>query len=254
MRYNLKVLPLFIALLLLPGLAGAVKEKARVGTRVSFTTSDGVKISALFRPPAGKNRKTIVLLHGLASNQEEWQPFIRKLVQAGYGFLSYDARGHGESTVTAGGQPVSFERFGAPGPGSPWSKMPADLKEAVNFLVTVKGINANKIGLAGASLGANVCLVYAAENPSISPVILLSPGLNYAGIDAAKAVSGLTNRSVLFAASPGDSYAFQSSHLLYQQIQSNKRAEFLTGDNNRHGVQMFDGKFENKLLKWLNRH
>ena len=40
---------------------------------------------------------------------------------------------------------------------------------------------------------------------------------------------------------------------LYQKIKDNKKAAFLTGTAG-HGVQMFDGKFDNQLIKWINKH
>lgn len=227
-----------------------VEQATRIGSKVTFTTRDGIKISGLYQPPS-HGRQVFVLLHGLASNQEEWQPFVRSLVLRGYGFLSYDARGHGQSTFSTKGEKISYESFGAPEPDSQWNRMADDLRVGVNFLVNVKNIPKKKIGLMGASLGANVCLIYASQDKDMHQIILLSPGLNYAGLSTSDSITALNDRAIAIAASPGDTYAYQSSSLLYQKIQSNKRAVFITGSNSRHGVQMFDGIFDKKILNWL---
>jgi len=233
----------------------AVKPGAKIGKKITFITNDGVIISALYYPPASKSMKTFILLHGLASNQEEWQPFAHNLARLGYGFLSYDARGHGESTRDIKGKKISYANFSPPGPASEWERMVSDLEKAVKTLETTYGTPAKKIALAGASLGANVCLIYGSMDKSIPAVVLLSPGLNYAGFAASGPVLEYSKRAVLIAASPGDTYAYQSSSLLYAKIKSNKRSEMLSAAGGRHGVQMFEDKvFTNKLLSWISRN
>ncbi|OGS18492.1 MAG: hypothetical protein A2219_03610 [Elusimicrobia bacterium RIFOXYA2_FULL_50_26] len=239
----------FMVLFALP--APAKQWGGRVGAKVQFSSVDGILLSGLFMPPSSPGMKTFILLHGLGSNQEEWQSFIQKLVKRGYGFLSYDARGHGESTLDANGQKISFENFGAPGPGSQWNAMVADLEQAIEFLLKEKKISRKRIGLMGASLGANICIIETGRDKEIPVAVLLSPGLNYAGIVTSKAIEGCNDRPVLIAASPGDTYAWQSSTLLSQALAKNKKALFVTGEGNRHGVQMFDGKLENRILGWL---
>jgi len=179
---------------------------------------------------------------------------MNRLVESGYGFLAYDARGHGKSTLDNKNRLVNYQQFGQPGPGSQWEKMPGDLDSVISFLGKTKHINKKNIGLIGASLGANVSLLYAAKNPEIALTVLLSPGLNYAGFESLGCIEAFSKkRPIEISASPQDIYAYQSSILLYQKIQSNKLASFLPG-NAGHGVQMFDGKFDNQLIKWINRH
>lgn len=236
-----------------------VSKGARIGEKISFKTKDGVEIQGLFVKPARSNIKTFVLLHGLASSQDEWQLFVHQLLKKGYGFLSYDARGHGKSLVIKGGQKFTYEDFGPPGDNSNWDKMVSDLKEAVEFLKNSKGIPYQKIGIIGASLGANVSLIYAASNDKISPVILLSPGLNYAGMEISQTILSFTSkenkyRPIAIVASPNDTYAFQSGCFLYKQIESNKKAVLIQGQNSNHGVQMLDKAMIRKLFLWISQH
>lgn len=245
-----KWLFVFCAAFLLSPAFAAVKKGYHLGTPVSFKASDGLIISGLFNPASGPNMKTFILLHGLGSGQDEWQAFAGELVAQGYGFLSYDARGHGKSMVTADGKQVSYQNFGAPGPKSQWNRMITDLGDAVMFLANEKKVRTKKIGIIGASVGANVALIYAATNEEIPVVVLLSPGVNYAGFGTLDAVQWFHKRPIAIAASEGDTYAYQSSQLLIQQIQDNKRAKFMPTEKG-HGVEMFGGKFDKVLLRWL---
>jgi alpha-beta hydrolase superfamily lysophospholipase len=251
---QLKRLTIFLLCLSLTIPAFCARKKgARLGQEVSFQSEDGVIISGLYVPAGDRSKTTFILLHGLGSNQEEWQAFAHKLLAGGYGFFSYDARGHGDSTLRKNGLSISYQSFGNNGNEAGWPQMTADLDKAVKYLISAKGIPEKKIGVMGASLGANIALVYSAGNTNIKPIVLLSPGMDYAGIRTESAILQLNERPVLIAASPGDTYAFQSAQLLYRSIQQNRKALLLIGDDGFHGVQMFNGKFDQKLMNWLRK-
>ena len=216
---------------------------------------DKVVLIGKFIPPENPQKLTFILLHGLASGKGEWYGFADKLAGLGYGCLAVDMRGHGESCKNADGSALDVKYFGWPGPGSEWSMMTEDVDAMVKYLVSKRGINKNRIAVAGASVGANIALIYAAGHKSVPLVILLSPGLDYAGFLTAPAMKEYGGRPVLLAASPGDSYAYGSSMRLMEIAKENgSPAVFLEGSNARHGVQMFDGKFEDGILKWIDSH
>src|SRR6184192_1915671 len=64
-----------------------------------LTMSDGTRIAyrhharAVPHPP-----HRILLLHGLAGTRSEWSDLTPRLVADGHRVVSYDARGHGDST------------------------------------------------------------------------------------------------------------------------------------------------------------
>jgi len=186
----------------------ASEKGARIGKQVTFKTTDGFTISGLFLPPSGQNSKMLIMLHGLGSNQEEWQSFMKRIVQYGAGLLSFDMRGHGDSTTKNGKEKVTYETFGMDAKGSDWDKMVDDLAIAVEMLVKEKGIKKSKIVLLGASLGANICFSYAARDKDIKQIVMLSPGLNYAGITTLDKTPAFMDRYILIAASPNDTFAF----------------------------------------------
>ena len=64
--------------------------------RVSFTTEDGLEISAWFAPPPPAGQ-AVLLLHGLHGNRDQLLPHADYMLEAGYGALLIDFRYHGES-------------------------------------------------------------------------------------------------------------------------------------------------------------
>ena len=217
--------------------------------KTTWATGDGVILVGLYHPPTRSRAYTWVLLHGLGSTKEEWNVFSRKLAQQGNGIFLYDARGHGGSNRTANGEAVSYQDWRHAGPESSWAKMPDDVTSAVDYLKRHYDLSEKKIAVGGASLGANVALVYASEHSRVPALLLLSPGLEYAGIASPEPYQLYKGRPVLIAASPGDFYAYSSVQELAkvsigpeQAVQVGKKG---------HGVQMFDEEFTKAVLSWM---
>ena len=91
-----------------------------------------------------------------------------RLNGAGIATLAIDQRGAGRSLGPQNGS------------GAPWNTS-NDIAGAVEWLAR-KGFSRGRIGLAGASYGANNALIYAAAHPVVPAVALLSPGANYNGL------------------------------------------------------------------------
>jgi len=193
--------------------------------KVSFRTADGVTLNALFAKP-GAGKPVVIMLHGLASTKEEWLPLIGALTKKDLGVLAYDSRP----------------------PGTPWEKLVDDVGAAVRYLEEKQGVDRKSVLLAGASLGANVCVKYNALTNVGRGVLLLSPGLNYQGLTTGDSVQKIKKTPLLFVASPADYYAYQSCLSL---IRLASNGNFWSSNKPGHGVQMFDADLLNKLTLWL---
>lgn len=218
--------------------------------RISFKTQEGTPLVGFYKSPE-KNNHVLVALHGLASSKEEWMMLVTKLDQFGWGWLIYDGRGQGESSLTKGkdNSPNGYRYFSRPGPGSEWDRMVNDLGAAMQFL-DKKGIKKNQVVLAGASLGANICLRYAALTRFPSRVLLLSPGLDYQGVRTDDVVSTLKPSHVLLIAHPSDIYSFQSCLDLKRKVPA---LTFWTDVKAGHGVQMLDDQLLPRIIDWLGK-
>ncbi|MFC0108468.1 alpha/beta fold hydrolase [Kibdelosporangium aridum] len=71
------------------------------------TTSDGASIAISVHGPA--DGPVVVLSHGWAAGRAVWNAVVPQLVAAGLRAVTYDQRGHGESTV--GVSPIGIARF-----------------------------------------------------------------------------------------------------------------------------------------------
>ncbi len=233
---------LFFFLLLLPSIVWGSPAK------VEFKTPDGEKLIGLFEAPK-PNKPFVIMLHGLAAWKDEWAPLMAVLAQEGWGYLAYDARGHGLSSrsKSADGSPDGFRYFGSPNPGSAWEKMIDDIGSAIRFLSSERKIKRETIFLAGASLGANDALNFSALSIPPQGLILLSPGLNYQGILTEKPIQKV-RCPVLIVSSQADLYAYQSSKTLKKL---NPKVDFWSDVKPGHGVQMFDENLLKRLMAWL---
>ena len=110
---------------------------------------EGVTLAGWYVPPAETPGPVVVLLHGSRSDRLDTRWHAEQLIRAGYGILMYDQRGLGESTgnkVTVG-----WEDGG-------------DLVAAADWLAAWPGVDADRIGVVGLSLGAQVALNAAHED------------------------------------------------------------------------------------------
>ncbi len=220
--------------------------------KVAWTTPDGVRMVGQFHRAAQAQAITWVLLHGLGSERSEWDAFARRLARQGQGIFIYDARGHGQSTKTIAGSALNYKDWTTAGAGSPWDSMAGDLEGALKTLRKRFQLSEKRLAVGGASLGANVALVYAGQHPKVPAVVLLSPGMNYAEVHTQGPIR--TYPGPLFmAASSGDLYAYSSVRQLSEWCQE-ARCRVVEGSGAAHGVQMFqDEEFTKKLLDWMKK-
>ncbi|MFH1258021.1 MAG: alpha/beta fold hydrolase, partial [Candidatus Micrarchaeota archaeon] len=134
---------------------------------MELKTSDGMKIAATYYKSDNDAKEAIILLHMLNRNRNDWNDFARKL-QPNYEVIAVDFRGHGDS----GGDLNAFT-------AEDFQKFMLDVKAAREFL---SNRGKKTYALIGGSIGANIALNFAVEN-DIGRVVLLSPGLDYRGVE-----------------------------------------------------------------------
>ncbi len=207
--------------------------------KVEFKTEDGFTIKGnLLRG----NEKAVVMLHQLNLNKASYSSFARKLNDANFTALAIDLRGHGES-LDQNGVKKTWQSFS----DNDFRNMAKDVKAAEKFL---KQEGFSVYGVVGASIGANTAANYAAENQGVKKIILLSPGLDFRGIQPEKNAENIKAKA-LIVASGEDSYSFGSGKSLAAKIPD---AEFKGLRNSGHGTNMFAGTFlENDLIEWLQK-
>ncbi|MCP4230026.1 MAG: alpha/beta fold hydrolase [bacterium] len=228
--------------------AGEKADEAVPGVEeVSFDTDDGWEIYGSYYASGTENAPCVLLLHMMPADRHSYDDFAPGLAGAGYDVLSIDLRGHGDSLYEDGDK-RSFENFG----DAEHQASVDDIAAAKAFL-TEKGADTSRLAIVGASIGANLALVYAAGDGDVKTVILLSPGLDYRGVLTAPAMEDY-DRPSLIAASEGDGYSANSCRELKGIAGDN--AELNIYDGSEHGTNLFksEPQLETEINAWIGTH
>jgi dienelactone hydrolase len=219
----------------------AVAARAATSQDVSFKTDDGVNIAGTLYLP-GRPGPGIILLHALNRTREDWSGLAGKLADAGYVVLAIDLRGHGASAPLPEGSDLQD-----------LSKMLADVKGARAFIASRREVIPNRIGIAGASIGANLAILLAANDPGVRSLALLSPGIDYRGLRPEAALKKYGDRPALLVASQEDSYATNSARQLAKSGPGIRDVRILSGAG--HGATMLGRQADlvTTLVDWFRR-
>ena len=220
------------------GIAHLAVPMQAAAQRVMLRTDDGVSLVASWYEPANRPAPAVVLVHMLQRSRKDWDSFASRLAADGIGALAVDLRGHGESQGSA---------------GENLSLMLQDVKAARRHLATQVEVNHARIGLAGASAGANLVALEASADTGTASLALLSPSLDYRGLRIEAAVRKYGSRPLLLVAGDDDPYALRSAKDL-QKAGSGIR-ELLVLRNAGHGTGMLKAPEDlpRQLVEWFRR-
>jgi len=91
-----------LGFLLIRPLSIPAQEKEAKIEKARFTTPDGVELIGSFYPSAKKNAPVAIMLHAIGvgqnSKNKEWLSLAEALQKSGLAVLTFDFRGHGQST------------------------------------------------------------------------------------------------------------------------------------------------------------
>lgn len=210
--------------------------------RVSLRTEDGVVLAAWWYEPASRPAPAVILLHMLSRSHRDWEAVASRLATDGVAALAVDFRGHGDS----GGQPGG-------GPVPDYMPLRLDVKAAHRYLATRGDVQPLRVGLAGASLGANVAALHAAADAGITSLALLSPSLDYRGLRIEQALRQYGARPALLVASDDDPYAARTVRELEKS--GGGLREPLILNRAGHGTLMLarDAELTRRLVDWFRR-
>ncbi len=235
------------ALCTLSGCKGGTAHTDPPPEEVVLRTADGFSLPGDLYVPDGIARPSgLILLHMYNSDRTSWEAFAQRARQDGFLCLAYDMRGHGHST-SDGWTPKSAR--------DPWRD--ADVRDALDDiryardLLLERGANPDNLFIIGASIGANLALAYAKDDPSIQGVVMLSPGLTYKNLAIEKTMTELSDRPVLIMTAEGDSYAASSSATLKAVAQG--YSELRTYKGTAHGTDLLSTHrmVIPQILQWL---
>jgi len=127
---------------------------------VAFQTGGGETIRGWY--VQSKNGAAVMVLHGSGGARTRTLSHARMLVGHGYGVLSFDVRGHGESSGNT-------NAFG-------WDAHP-DVAAAVVYLEAREDVEPGRVGALGLSMGAEITLDAASRDSGLAVVVAEGAGV-----------------------------------------------------------------------------
>jgi dienelactone hydrolase len=208
----------------------AITLHAAAPRRVTFRAEDGATLAAAYYEPSRRPAPAILLLHMLKRSHSDWDAVASHLSDSGFAVLALDFR--------------SSENLGT---------YAADVRAAKAFLRDRPEVSTGRLGIAGASIGANLALIDAADDPGVVSIALLSPGVDYRGLRTEAAIKKYGSRPALLMASTRDPYAARSIRLM-AAIGPGTR-EVKLSDAIAHGTMLLtrDPSITSALVDWFQR-
>lgn len=215
-------------------LVAATEAADAAGRAVTFRSPGGRMVSGSLTETDRGPAPAVVLVPMLGRPKEDWQAIADRLASAGVHALAID--------LPAAGLPPDPQELQG------WHQ---DIRGAVAFLATLSEVRPGALGVAGASLGANLAAVAAAADPSIRSLALISPSLDYRGVRIEAAMQQYGARQALLAASVQDPYAARSVREL-EKLGSGLRT-VLWSSTPAHGTALLlrDPEIATTLVDWF---
>jgi pimeloyl-ACP methyl ester carboxylesterase len=141
--------------------------------------------------------------------------------------LAIDTRGHGESTNLGTWQNFDMAQY---------KDMRNDVLSAKSYFAS-KHPTVKEYYVVGASIGSTAAILAGAQDSDIVKIAMLSPGMEYKGVNIERAADDYQKRLLIVAAS-GDSYSANSAMEINDLSPSQKVLKIYGGS--AHGTGLFD--------------
>lgn len=207
------------------------------GRAVTVRAADGGTITGLMFDARERPAPAVVLVPMLGRPKDDWQAVAERLAEANIGALAIDLPGTAVPPDAA-----ELQRWHEP------------IGAAVAYLTgRPTEVQAGAIGVAGASLGANLAVVAAAADPAIRAIALVSPSLDYRGVRIELPFAQYGARPALLLASVHDPYAARSVRILAQEPSGAREVRWSSVP--AHGTMLLarDGALVRELVEWFQR-
>jgi alpha-beta hydrolase superfamily lysophospholipase len=203
---------------------------------VTFRAEDGRTISALQVDAGRRPAPAVVLVPMLGRPKEDWQAVAERLADANITAFAVDLPGQA--------LPSDARELAA------WRSV---IDGAVAYLFSRAEVRGGSIGVAGASLGANLGAVAAAGDTRIRSLALISPSLDYRGVRIEAALKQYGERPALLVASRRDPYAARSVRELAAGASGPRETQW--ADTPAHGTVLLarEPDLTRVLVEWFQR-
>jgi pimeloyl-ACP methyl ester carboxylesterase len=188
---------------------------------VDIVSVGGLTLKGTFYGAVPNAAPGVLLLHMYGHTRADWDGPAKMLQEVGIASLAIDLRGHGET-----------------GGVENWVLAQQDVAAALAWLAAMSDVDAERLGVVGASIGANLSMVLGAGDPSVDVIGLLSPGFDYFRVQIGGLMALYGDRPALLAATEQDGYSAQTVRAMAEDAVG--PVELLVYDGSAHGTDIFD--------------
>jgi dienelactone hydrolase len=184
--------------------------------------------------PAQRPVPAVVLVPMLGRPKDDWDAVGQRLADTNILALAIDLPGVSD--------PGDSKILGA------WS---ADVRASVSYLSSRPDVRPGGVGIAGASLGASLAALAAADLPAVRSLALISPSLDYRGVRIEAAMKQYGGRPALLMASSHDPYAARTVRELAKDPPGMRETRI--SDATAHGTMLLarDPDLVRALVDWF---
>lgn len=212
---------------------------------IHIQTSDGVLLASTFSR-AEYAKACVVLLHMMPSNRQSWAGVQAELEAEQIASLAIDLRGHGES-LKQGSRTLNYQEFDDEG-------HQASRIDVVTAITWLRNRGLERLGIMGASIGANLAIEAAASDPSLRAIALLSPGENFHGFRTEESAVALQVEQALLATASDDDDedSFRAAKHIIELAPCTDKT-FMPYVSAGHGTNLFlsDPLLPRNLARWF---
>ncbi len=170
---------------------------------ISFETEDGWTITGALHLPddmdEGRKIPAVLLVHGARHDRSAYHHLAPLLVKKNLAVLRIDWRGRGKSRLKDGRRHDVDE---LPQSDDGWNKVHVDVKAAIDFLASQKGVDPDRIGVVAATFATNQVLLAALADSRLKTIVVVT---SYVLDDKAKSyLKSDSSPPILFLASQED--------------------------------------------------
>ncbi len=201
-----------------------------------LTTADEVNITAEYHQTNAAER-AVLLVHMLGHDKSDYDNLSLNLQKSGFTVLAINLRGHGT-------RDLDYTNF----TDADWQNIILDVQAGVDYLEQ-KGYS--RIGVVGASIGANAALKQAVQDTRIDALVLLSAGENYHNLTTLD-IAPFYERPVMIVVALDDKDAAIAGTKLYNSI-GTAQPDLKVYQTGGHGTDMLknvDG-LDATIITWL---
>jgi dienelactone hydrolase len=213
-----------LALLLSTATLGAQVEMRYA----DLSAPDGLKLKASYYSP-GKPGRGVLLLHQCNRDRSVWNDLAMQLAASGLHVLTLDYRGYGES------QGERHESLPPEKRAENAKHWPGDIDVAFRYLVTQPGVDKTRIGVGGASCGADNAVQTARRHPEVKALVLLSGTTDEAG----RAFLEASGTLPVFISASDDDHDLLPYMTWLASFLRDERSELIACKGAGHGADMF---------------